>query len=76
MNSDLPVSLFADAGPAPAEYVNHTFHNGLHISGKQSPDDLEYISSPTIDLMALGLGPGDLVHGIDSGMENRLVSLS
>ncbi|KAJ7862404.1 hypothetical protein B0H14DRAFT_2575473 [Mycena olivaceomarginata] len=72
MNSDLPVSMFADAGPAPAEYMNHTFHHGLHISAKQSADDLEYISSPTIDLMALGLGPGDLFHGIDSGMENHL----
>ncbi|KAJ7824717.1 hypothetical protein B0H14DRAFT_2596999 [Mycena olivaceomarginata] len=76
MNSDLPVSMFADAGPAPAEYVNHTFHHGLHISAKQSADDLEYISSPTIDLMALGLGPGDLFHGIDSGMENHLVHWS
>jgi hypothetical protein len=76
MNSDLPVSMFADAGPAPAEYMNDTFHHGLHISAKQSADDLEYISSPTIDLMALGLGPGDLFHGIDSGMENHLVSLS
>ncbi|KAJ7801380.1 hypothetical protein B0H14DRAFT_2615353 [Mycena olivaceomarginata] len=63
MNSDLPVSMFTDVGPAPGEYLNHTFHNGLHISGKQSADDLEYISSPTIDLMALGLGPGDLFMG-------------
>ncbi|KAJ6548279.1 hypothetical protein B0H10DRAFT_1969233 [Mycena sp. CBHHK59/15] len=72
MNSDLPVSMFADAGPAPAEYINYTFHDGLHISGKQSADDLEYISSPTIDLVASALGPGELVHGIESGMENHL----
>ncbi|KAJ6603070.1 hypothetical protein B0H10DRAFT_1957907 [Mycena sp. CBHHK59/15] len=75
MNSDLPVSMFADAGPAPAEYVNYTFHDGLHISGKQSADDLEYISSPTIDLVASALGPGELVHGIESGMENHLEGL-
>ncbi|KAF7333459.1 hypothetical protein MVEN_02362000 [Mycena venus] len=72
MNSDLPISMFADAGPASAEYDNYNFHNGLHISGKQSADDLEYISSPTIDLVASALGPGELVHGINSGMENRL----
>ncbi|KAJ6557117.1 hypothetical protein B0H10DRAFT_2201447 [Mycena sp. CBHHK59/15] len=76
MNSDLPVSMFTDAGPAPAEYVNYTFHDGLHISGKQSADDLEYISSPTIDLVASALGPGELVHGIESGMENRLARWS
>ncbi|KAJ6587314.1 hypothetical protein B0H10DRAFT_1961494 [Mycena sp. CBHHK59/15] len=76
MNSDLPVSMFADAGPAPAEYVNYTFHDGLHISGKQSADNLEYISSPTIDLVASALGPGELVHGIESGMENHLARWS
>ncbi|KAJ6583016.1 hypothetical protein DFH09DRAFT_1076172 [Mycena vulgaris] len=48
------------SGPAPAEYVNYTFHDSLHLSG----------------LVASALGPGELVHGIDSGMENRLARWS
>ncbi|KAJ7841709.1 hypothetical protein B0H14DRAFT_2586746 [Mycena olivaceomarginata] len=56
--------------------ISSRFDFAWHISGKQSADDLEYISSPTIDLMVLGLGPGDLFHGIDSGMENHLAHWS
>jgi hypothetical protein len=77
LNSDLSTSMFVDPGPTTAQYGDYPSHDGLHTSGEQSEGDyldydLEYIGSPT----ASAPDQQEFVHGIGSGAENELVTLS
>ncbi|KAJ6610290.1 hypothetical protein B0H10DRAFT_2193488 [Mycena sp. CBHHK59/15] len=73
---DLNFFLFSLQDDSFAEYVNYTLHDGLHISVKQSADDLEYISSPTIDLVASALGPGSWFMGSNQAWRITLCTQS